>query len=125
MAKVRHKLPDIKTHEYNRTYEAVLEVLQELVTARERDAFLGKERPCGEQYNAVFHLRALTGAAPVGFAAVRGAGAKYGRPVGGGGGEASRIAKTPGGEGLLCPSDSGVTTTIRRENSATHIIRGQ
>lgn len=27
MAKVKAKLPDITTHEYNRTYEAVLEVL--------------------------------------------------------------------------------------------------
>lgn len=29
MAQVRKKLPDIKTHEYNRTYEAVYAVLED------------------------------------------------------------------------------------------------
>ena len=29
MARVRRNLPEMKTHEYNRTYEAVLESMQE------------------------------------------------------------------------------------------------
>ena len=43
MFKVREKLPEIETHEYNRTYEAVLAVLKEECIDAPQESFISLE----------------------------------------------------------------------------------